>query len=414
MTDASDSSLIASPRGWLLAVLPLVLLVVSLWGFIRFDPMEHLTGDQPPVEQLSIQQVELTEAGIDLRVVNGGPEPVTVAQVMVDEAYWDFEISPRSTIPRLGEASVFIPFHWVHGAAHEVRLVTSSGLTFERVIDPAVMTPRPTTSRWLLFGLVGLFVGVVPVGIGLMWFPFLKRLSSRAMNFILALTAGLLIFLLVDTGLEGIEIAEQVPEVFQGVPLVVLAGLLAFLGLMLVGRRTSWEEPDGRADPTRAGSAGGGGITRAERLWIATAIAIGIGIHNLGEGLIVGASVATGEAALGSFLVVGFVLHNVTEGVGIGAPVARSRPGWLRLVGLVLVAGLPAVAGIWLGAFQYSPLMAVVFFAIGAGAILQVVVEVGRLLVEDAGSLESAMTSWANVGGLTVGILIMYGTALLV
>jgi zinc transporter ZupT len=241
-----------------------------------------------------------------------------------------------------------------------------------------------------------------------MWFPFLKRLSRQAMNFILALTAGLLIFLLVDTGLEGIEIAEQVPEVFQGVPLVLLVGMLSFLGLLIVGRRSSWE-----GDEAAATSESRAGTTRSERLWIATAIAIGIGIHNLGEGLLVGAAVSSGEAALGSFLVVGFVLHNVTEGLGIGAPISNSEPGWVRFVGLVMVAGVPAIAGVWLGAFQYSPLMAVVFFAIGAGAILQVIVEVGRLLVEDAGSFNRALTSGGNIAGLTLGIVIMYATALI-
>ncbi len=149
------------------------------------------------------------------------------------------------------------------------------------------------------------------------------------------------------------------------------------------------------------------------RLWIATAIAIGIGLHNLGEGMAVGASIAAGEAALGNFLVVGFVLHNVTEGVGIGAPMAFDRPGLRQLILLTAIAGGPAVAGTWLGGFSYTPFLAAVFFAIGAGAILQVVVEVGKLLGRKEADRSNWLT-WPNMSGLFAGLAIMYVTALIV
>jgi len=360
--------------------------------------MRVLTGNQPPVEKLAVQQTQLTDEGIVLRVVNGGPEPVTIAQVQVDEAYWSFEVVPNRTLDRLERATVRIPYHWVHGEPHEVRLVTSTGATFHHAIEVATKTPTPTPQRWGLFALLGAFVGVVPVGLGLMWFPVLQRLGERAMNFILALTVGLLLYLLVDTVLEGVEIAEQVAGVFEALSLVVFGVLLSFLLLVAAGSRT------GVADRS----------TPAGRRWIATAIALGIGLHNLGEGLAVGASIASGEAALGSFLVVGFVLHNVTEGVSIGAPMASDSPGLGRLVGLVLLAGFPAVVGVWIGGFSYSPLLAMLFFAVGAGAILQVIVEMSRLLYAKAGTLEAVATSWVNLGGVTAGLAVMYATALLV
>lgn len=394
---STDSFADAIPT-WAWAVVPVVLLVGALWLFVRFDPMQMLTGDQPPVEELTVQRVNLGEEGIVLHVVNSGPEPVTIAQVQVDEAYWSFDVAPDRTLDRLESATVRIPYQWVHGEPHEVRLVTSTGVTFDRTIEVATATPTPTPQRWGLFALLGVFVGVVPVGLGLMWFPVLQRLSERAMNFILALTVGLLVFLLVDTVLEGAEIAEQVADIFQALPLVVFGVLLSFLVLVAAGSR------EGVADRS----------TPAGRRWIATAIALGIGLHNLGEGLAVGAAIASGEAALGSFLVIGFVLHNITEGVGIGAPMADDTPGLGRLVGLVLLAGVPAVFGVWIGGFSYSPLMAVLFFAVGAGAILQVIVEVSRLLYEKAGTLEAVATSWVNLGGVTAGIAVMYATALLV
>ncbi len=392
LTNASSSTL------WFWGALPLLLAALALAAFLYTNPMTALTGNQPPVEALSIDRVEMDDDGFTVEVVNTGPEPVTISQVQVDEAYWSFDVNPDSTLSRLGEATVQIPYPWVHGELHEIRLLTDKGMTFSHTVEVATETPQPTPARWGLFALLGAFIGIIPVGLGLMWFPVLQTLSGRVMNFILALTLGLLVFLFVDTLLEGIEIAEEVPEVFQALPLVFLVGLISYLTLTAAGR---W---GGTADHSTAGG----------RRWIATAIALGIGLHNLGEGLAVGAAIAAGEAALGSFLVVGFVLHNLTEGIGIGAPMAEDDPDWSRLAGLTLLGGGPAILGTWLGGFSYSPFWAVLFFAVGAGAILQVIVEVGRLLVGRAAAPERAFTSWVNLGGVTAGLVVMYATALLV
>jgi len=392
LTSSSNTTL------WLWGALPLVLAALALALFIYTDPMTTLTGGQPPVENLSIERVELDDNGFTLDVANVGPEPVTITQVQVDEAYWSFDVEPDSTLSRLGAATVHIPYPWVHGELHEIRLLTGTGMTFSHTVDVATETPQPTPTRWGLFALLGAFIGVVPVGLGLLWFPVLQNLSKQVMNFVLALTLGLLVFLFVDTLLEGIEIAEQVPDVFQALPIVFLVSLMSYLLLMAASR---W---GGVADRSTVGG----------RRWMATAIALGIGLHNLGEGMAVGAAIAAGEAALGSFLVVGFVLHNLTEGIGIGAPMAEDDPGWGRLVWLTLLGGGPAILGTWMGGFYYSPFWAVLFFAVGAGAILQVVVEVGRLLVGRAGNVEMAFTSWVNLGGVTAGLAVMYATALLV
>lgn len=400
-TTSLSSSSIKVPW-WLLALTPLVLLGVALWLFVRFAPLHTLVGDLPPIEELTIEWAELRPEGIVLYVINGGPDPVTVAQVQVDEAYWKFTMdSPSGTLSHLSRAQVQIPYPWVEGELHQVRLVSSTGATFDHVIEVATMTPKADAYHWFIFAIIGFIVGVVPVGLGLMWFPLLKQLSSNGLRFILALTIGLLIFLLIDTVLEGLEVAATTPEVFRAVPLLFFTGMLSFLALVAVGGRRSVKD---RSTP-------------AGRYWIATAIAIGIGLHNLGEGMAIGSATALGEAALGSFLVIGFALHNITEGVGIGAPMAKDRPGVLRLFGLALLAGGPAILGVWMGGFSYVPLLAVVFLSIGAGAILQVIYEVGRMLIagdaQEEGALRGAIT-WVNIGGFTTGLAIMYATALLV
>jgi len=379
---------------WLLTVLPLLTLALLLWAFVQLDPLRTLMGPLPPIEKLTIERIELRPEGMIAHVINGGPEPVTLAQVQVDDAYWPFEVHPSLEIPRLGRVTVIIPYPWVEGESHTVRLVSSTGVTFEGSVEVAVETPRPDPSFWFMFTLLGFYVGIVPVALGLMWFPLLKRLGRQGLDFILALTVGLLVFLLVDTVIEGIEVARQIPDVFQAVPLVFFAGMLSFLTLIAVSRSRS--------------------STNSSRLWLATMIALGIGLHNLGEGMAIGAAISLGEAALGAFLVIGFTLHNITEGIGIGAPITQEKPSLLQLAGLAALAGGPAIIGTWVGGFSYSPLLSVLFLAIGAGAILQVVYEVSRLLVPKGTRNAASAASWVNVAGLATGIAIMYLTAFLV
>lgn len=388
--------------GWVGAVVPLAIFAALTWLFVSYAPLHRLAGDMPPIEDLTINRVELRDHLFVIHVVNGGQNAVQVAQVQVDEAYRRFRIDPPSgRIERLGTAVITVPYHWVNGEVHELRLVTNTGLTFDHTVEVAVPTPEPDSFHWLVFALIGIFVGVVPVGLGLMWFPLLQRLSRSGLRFMLALTIGLLVFLLVDTLAEGLEIAEGVSDVFNAAPLLVFAGLVSFGLLVAVGNRKS----------VRDRSAADG------RLWIATAIAIGIGLHNLGEGMAIGAASALGEVALGTFLVLGFALHNITEGIGIGAPMASDRPGVGRLALLAFIAGGPAVPGVWIGGFSYSPILAVVFLSVGAGAILQVIYEVGRLItVQDGADHTRTMSNfdWINVGGVTAGLVIMYTTSLLV
>jgi zinc transporter, ZIP family len=149
-------------------------------------------------------------------------------------------------------------------------------------------------------------------------------------------------------------------------------------------------------------------------LALAYQIALGIGLHNLGEGLAIGAAFALGEAALGVFLILGFTLHNVTEGIGIAAPLVRDRPRLAHFAGLALLAGGPAIIGTWIGAFVYSPFWTTIFLAIGIGAILQVIVEVGRLIWRSQRTAGEPALTWATFGGVAAGIAVMYLTALLV
>jgi hypothetical protein len=236
-----------------------------------------------------------------------------VAQVMVDDAYWQFYVTPSATIPRLGRAQLSIPYPWVETEPNLIRLVTSTGVTFEGAVAIATPTPRPGLREFVAYGLLGVYVGIIPVALGLLWYPVMRRMGRKWLCAVLALTLGLLVFLLVDTLLEAFEVAAQLPGAFQGIPLVLFAALLTWLALLAI--KSSRRSRAGAGSPAR------------RALEVAVLIAFSIGLHNLGEGLAIGAAFALGEAALGSFLVIGFTLHNITEGVGIAAPLVPGKDG---------------------------------------------------------------------------------------
>jgi zinc transporter, ZIP family len=384
--------------GWLLALIPLLLLGILLaYIVLTGGGLKELAG--PPFEQVAIQRVTLPEPGlIKLEVINDGPQAVTIPQVLIDEAYWQFTAQPSTTIPRLGTATFTIPYPWVAEEAHTITLISSIGTTFAGAVPVAVKTPEPSRDLFWRFALIGLYVGVVPVALGMLWYPWMRRLSKQAMNFILSLTVGLLVYLAIGTYLDAQEFAAGLPAFWQGTPVVILVSLIALGTLLAIGNRPKAKDNSRERSP----------------LSLAYQIALGIGLHNLGEGLAIGAAFAAGEAALGTFLVLGFTLHNITEGVGIAAPVVRKNPGLKHFALLALLAGGPAIIGTWVGGFAFNPVLAALFLAIGVGAILQVVWEVGRLVAKDSASLERPTINWTNLTGFVVGVALMYFTAFMV
>ena len=407
-TTVAEKTGLASSSSALLALLPLVLLAALLAVLVWWGPADALRGDgHPPVERLTFQRVELDARGITLDVLNDGPDPVTIAQVQVDDAYWTFTMEPGGPLAHLRHARIQLPYPWVEAETHAIRLITSTGITFDYEVAVALPTPTPNARYLGLFTLIGIYVGVLPVAIGLLWFPWLSRLGRSGLDFVLALTVGLLLFLVVDAAFEGIEAAQMLPESYQGPALFSFAALGAFLGLELLG---SWLRARRRGASTEGRSAG----------WVlALLIAVGIGIHNLGEGLAIGAAFALGEAALGTLLILGFTLHNTTEGLAIVAPLARetaagaARPRLSDLLWLGLIGGAPTIVGAWIGGFVYSGVWPTVFLAIGVGAIAQVIGQIVRQTLADRHVL-AYLTTPSVAAGLGVGFLVMYATGMII
>lgn len=355
--------------------------------------------DLPPFEDLTINRISMpTENEFVMSVTNSGADPVSITQVSVNDAIWDFQTDPEGAIPPRGSAEVTIPYTWVEAEAYGIDLITNTGGTFSGEVPLATVTPGFTAGTFASYALIGFYVGVVPVSLGLLWYPFMRRLGTAGLSFVLALTVGLLVYLVLDTLLDAGETAALLPGFLSGVPLVLLVTGLTLLALLATQRLMKR------------------GREESSRLATSYRISFGIGLHNLGEGLAIGAAFALGEAALGTFLIIGFTLHNITEGVGIAAPILkdRMRPSLAHFAALALLAGGPAILGTWIAGFAYSNLLSTIFLAIGAGAILQVIYEVGKMVFADARKSGTSVLSGTNMTGLTAGIAVMYTTALLV
>src|SRR5688572_10677670 len=383
-----------SARAILAGILPLVVVAVMAWWFLSGGGLQ-LGLSVPPIEKLAIERTVFRPQEIVLHVRNVGPGPLTVGQVFVNEAMWDFSISPGRRLDRLQSGTISIPFDWLETEPYRLAVVSGTGLRHVRDVEAATTTPSPSPRMLAVFGLLGIYVGVVPVLLGLLWLPFLRAVPRAWLDFWLSFTMGLLAFLAIDTLSESTEILERVSGMLNGALLVALGVFGAFFALMAVSRALG----------KGAGASGMG---------LALMIAIGIGLHNLSEGLAIGAAYTLGEAALGAFLIVGFMLHNTTEGLAILSPLIERKTSVRDLVLLGLVGGAPTILGTWTGAFTYSDPLSLLFLGAGAGTIIQVLWVLARPGAKRGEPVLEALSRPVNLAGILVGFVAMYATSLLV
>jgi zinc transporter ZupT len=388
------------PR-WVAALVPVLVLLAVVGLFVFASPLAGVESGEPLPDVTVTHATMPNDETVVLHVTNDGPASVTVSQVLVDEAYWEFRVEgsggDRTLQPR-ENAQVVIPYHWTPGWDLAVDLVLADGTTVGHTIVAPQQSPGTSASILWTLALVGVFVGVIPVLLGMLWFPFIRSMSDRALHALLLFAAGVLAFLAFDAAVEAFELAERIPGAYDG-PLVVVLGVVG--ALLTVQAVSAWRE--GRVDA---------GDARAESgLRVAYLVALAIGLHNLAEGLAIGSSFALGRVSLGAFLVVGFMLHNVTEGPAVVAPVADGeRPALRHFLALGLLAGAPVILGGWIGGVAFSPTLGAFFLAIGVGAILQVDWELARLVRAADGRVATA----TNLLAFLVGFVVMYATDIFV
>lgn len=382
--DMSQVRLVAS------GVIPIAFVVLMVF-YIGSDTALDLGT---PLPEVTIENVDFIDSEIRATVRNTGPVAVEIAMADINDRIQPAAVEPDGSLQRYETATVRIPFEWNEAEPYTVGITIHDGTRFERVIESAAHALLPTPELVGFFALVGTYVGIIPVMIGLLWLPFIKRIRG-GYHFFLALTVGLLLFLGIDAIVEALEVSnENLASAFNGPLLIFLVSVLSFLGLYYLGQRLV----------KKASSS-------AKPVAVAMMLAIGIGLHNFGEGLAIGAAVGLGSVAFSTFLIVAFALHNTTEGVAIAAAASRGKVSIARLAGLGMLAGSPAIFGAWLGGFAYSPLASVIFLSVGAGAIFQVIVVVVQSLREDN---KGDILSMPVVAGFAVGITVMYLTSILV
>ena len=377
-------------------LIPLVLLAAVIVLFVRTNGAGLNVAPAAPIETVQFGRTILRPGEIELHLRNTSPQPITLAQVNINDAIWPYSVTPSPAIPRLGSAVITMVYPWVQGEAYEISLLSSSSIAFATSIPVAAVTTRVSSGTLLSFTLIGLYVGVIPIILGMLWLPVLKQMGAGAMLFLMSATVGLLLFLGIDATAEALELTGKLSDTFQGVGIIGIGIVGTWLLLDAIGRQQR------TAERSEAG----------RRLSLATVIAIGIGLHNFGEGLAIGAAYAIGAAALGTFLVVGFIIQNITEGLGIVVPIAKDSPKLRALARLGLIGGAPAIVGAWLGGLVHSPPLSILFLSIGAGAVFQVAYEIGRNLVwRRAGAALQERPLFA-FGGVLAGMLVLYVTGL--
>jgi zinc transporter, ZIP family len=380
-------------RLWLYGLIPLALLglVLGLFFALGGTGIGKPSG-APPQEELSVERTVLRPGEIELRVRNNGLDDVSVAQAIVNDGFVSFT-GGGAPIGHLESGKLVLSYPWIGGEAYEISLLLSSGTTIATAIEAAVETPEATLSFYGLMALLGTYVGIIPVMLGLLWLPFFRAVGWRWFRFLMAVTVGLLLFLVVEAMLEGIETAQDSAPAFGGALLVFAGALFAYLLLKAADTRL-------RPEKTKSD-----GFTGAN---VALLVAIGIGLHNLSEGLGIGAAYAIGSVAFGTFLVVGFTIQNVTEGLAIVAPLAKSKPQIGRLLALGLLAGAPAIVGAWIGSVAFNASLAALLFGVAAGAVVQVAEVIWPALRDSAGRA----VNFLSLAGIAVGFGILYLTSL--
>lgn len=376
-------------------VIPVIILAGMI--FYIFGPGSELLNFGTPLPEITIEKIDFLDSKIIATVRNTGPIEVNVVQADVNDRIQPAAIEPDKHLARFETAKVIIPFEWNKAERYEIGLTLDDGVRFSKVIEAAAHAPEQSFELVAYFAIIGTYVGIIPVMIGLLWFPFISKMGPHKYKFFLALTAGLLLFLGIDAIVESLENSkENLAGSFNGPMLVATVVIVSFLGLYyssekLVSRYTK--------------------STLTKPVIIALMISIGIGLHNFGEGLAIGAAIGLGAIALSKFLIIGFTLHNTTEGLAIVAPMARTKPMIGKIVAMGMIAGMPAILGAWIGGFVYSPFTTILFLSIGAGAIFQVVISILKWIKEDE---QQTFFSAPIIAGIAVGIFVMYLTSILI
>src|SRR6185312_10214372 len=427
-----------------LAIIPLLVLAGMIYFLYSPYSQSLINNTGIPSPQITFEKIEFHNNQIIASIRNTGSTEIIISQADVNDRIQAAAIEPSKILQRLSEAKVIIPFLWNSGEPYEIGITTSDGVRFSKTIQAAAATPIPDVHQLSVFAILGSYVGVIPIMIGLVWYPFMRKLSTNQYNFFLSLTAGLLVFLGIDALIESNEIVtDNLASVFNGQILVFIVSVASFLVLYYVSERFSKRAIEKLIKKSSIFFSSTGNSLKDNSITTTTTnnmsntknqqIQLTLQ-QQLIKPLAISMMILLGKVALSTFLIVGFTLHNTTEGLAIVAPLAKTGKLMIkRLLLMGIIAGIPTILGAWVGGFIYSPIAAIVFLSIGAGAIFQVVYSLGRWMKNSVHSNDNnlqnndksisndvttnpkpALSSASIIVGFIVGMIIMYMTGLLV
>lgn len=369
--------------------------------------------------KINIEKIEFHDNVIFAFVRNIGQNTINISQVDINDRIIPSVIEPDKNLQRLEESKIVIPFSWNRGESYEIGVTTDDGTRFSKIVDAALETPKIGLSQFGSYALIGTYVGVIPIFAGLLWYPIMRGLHKNKYNFIMSVTLGLLFFLAVEAILESNEIAvENFPEPSKVQLLIITTTITSLLFLIFISNKmiTNRDKSPNNDDKDDVQEIiNSTGTPRFKNNYtnpfsLSLMIAIGIGLHNFGEGLIIGSSILIGKLAFTVFLIIGFTIHNTTEGLAIVSPLSKTKSKNIkRIVIYGLIAGIPTIGGTFIGGFSFSNITAILFLTIGAGAIFQVIYYITLDLINKN---KDILSNGYIIIGFITGIIFMYITGI--
>lgn len=238
-----------------------------------------------------------------------------------------------------------------------------------------------------LIGL-GAIAGVFPIYLGIVLALIIAKSLDRSLEgYLTGIATGVLVYLFFDLMHEAVE--QTGAKDFLSWAAFLGSLMVGYVGLVLIEQR---QQSRNRTEPSK--------------LFLPYMIALGMGLHNLGEGLAIGAAYMQGEWVLGGLLIMGFALHNGTEGFAIIGSAGKTRPGLKDILMMGLLAGLPTCLGTVISGFAVSPYFTIIFFALAAGSLLYVILSLTTIFYTASRRVQC---SW----GVFTGISLMFVTAMI-
>jgi zinc transporter, ZIP family len=378
-----------------LSLIPFFLLAGIIAVFITTHGGGTLATQNGEAAMLLFDRTVLQPGQFALHVRNSSLQPMTIATANVNDAIIPYVIKPAGPIPPLGSATVYLLYPWVEGQAYEITLSTRDSASFKTSVSDAEATSPPTPKTIRILLLVGLAAGLLPVLCGITWFPAITRAGPGLFLFLLAVAGGLLIYTGIALADQTLKNLPQVDGAFQGIGMLAVSFALAFLFLNAV---------------SGVGSSLGMGQRshRSAQAWIKAA---GVGLQNFAAALAVGAAFSSDSAVLGTIFIMALIILNLTQGLRIIASMEKNERSFTWLLGTGVLAGAPAVLGIWLGFMTSSQMAFLLFYTIGAGAIVQALVEVIQRIRQSTTHQPMPVTIFA---GFAAGMLALYMASILI